>query len=104
LAVALAPGGDVELLEGVGEVRLDVALGDVEPVLSSGTTSTSCLGVNLGPSLGNATLHSGTLAAAKQATLLGLRGIALSLTPLRLDLTDHDELERVAGATVAGEV
>jgi 5'-nucleotidase len=35
-------------------------------------------GINLGPNLGNATWHSGTLAAAKQAVLLGIRGIALS--------------------------
>lgn len=35
-------------------------------------------GINLGPNLGNAIWHSGTLAAAKQAALLGLRGVALS--------------------------
>ena len=35
-------------------------------------------GINLGPNLGNAMWHSGTLAAAKQAALLGLRGIAVS--------------------------
>ncbi len=35
-------------------------------------------GVNLGSNLGNSMWHSGTLAAAKQAVLLGLRGIALS--------------------------
>lgn len=35
-------------------------------------------GINLGPNLGNSIWHSGTLAAAKQAALLGLRGIALS--------------------------
>jgi 5'-nucleotidase len=35
-------------------------------------------GVNLGPNLGNAMWHSGTLAAAKQAALLGVRGIAVS--------------------------
>lgn len=35
-------------------------------------------GINLGPNLGNALWHSGTLAAAKQAALLELRGIALS--------------------------
>jgi 5'-nucleotidase len=35
-------------------------------------------GINLGLNLGNATWHSGTLAAAKQAVLLGIRGIALS--------------------------
>jgi 5'-nucleotidase len=36
-------------------------------------------GINLGSNLGNAMWHSGTLAAAKQAVLLGMRGIALSL-------------------------
>ena len=35
-------------------------------------------GINLGSNLGNALWHSGTLAAAKQAALLGLRGIAFS--------------------------
>ncbi len=38
-------------------------------------------GINLGPNLGNSIWHSGTLAAAKQAALLGMRGIALS-TPV----------------------
>jgi 5'-nucleotidase len=51
-----------------------VALGchlydDIDVVLS---------GVNLGPNIGNGMWHSGTLAGAKQAALLGLRGIALS--------------------------
>lgn len=35
-------------------------------------------GINLGPNLGNGMWHSGTLAAAKQAALLGCRGIAFS--------------------------
>jgi len=35
-------------------------------------------GLNIGYNLGNSIWHSGTVAAAKQATLLGLRGIALS--------------------------
>jgi len=35
-------------------------------------------GINLGSNLGNAIGHSGTLAAAKQAVLLGFRGIAFS--------------------------
>lgn len=35
-------------------------------------------GVNLGLNLGNSVWHSGTVAAAKQAVLLGIRGIALS--------------------------
>ena len=45
------------------------AWGHVDVVLS---------GINLGPNLGNSAWHSGTLAAAKQAALLGCRGIALS--------------------------
>ena len=49
-------------------------------------------GVNLGPNLGNATWHSGTLAAAKQATLLGIRGIALS-APVVDDDPDFSVLE-----------
>jgi 5'-nucleotidase len=35
-------------------------------------------GINMGSNLGNAIWHSGTLAGAKQAALLGTRGIALS--------------------------
>src|SRR5215813_6812660 len=35
-------------------------------------------GINLGLNVGNAMWHSGTLAAAKQAALLGFRGIAFS--------------------------
>src|SRR5256885_13150948 len=36
-------------------------------------------GINLGLNLGNSCWHSGTLAAAKQAALLGSRGIAFSM-------------------------
>lgn len=36
-------------------------------------------GLNLGFNLGNSIWHSGTLAAAKQAVLLGVRGVALSI-------------------------
>ena len=35
-------------------------------------------GLNIGLNLGNSIWHSGTLAAAKQAALLGIRGVALS--------------------------
>ncbi len=35
-------------------------------------------GLNVGLNLGNSIWHSGTLAAAKQASLLGLRGVAMS--------------------------
>lgn len=48
-------------------------------------------GINLGPNLGNALWHSGTLAAAKQAVLLGYRGIALS-TPAGGDGPDFAKL------------
>jgi 5'-nucleotidase len=43
-------------------------------------------GINLGLNLGNSCWHSGTLAAAKQAALLGLRGIAIST-----EFTDKQE-------------
>ena len=48
-------------------------------------------GLNLGLNLGNSIWHSGTLAAAKQAALLGIRGIALS-APAGLD-ADFDHLK-----------
>lgn len=35
-------------------------------------------GINMGPNLGNSMWHSGTLAAAKQAVLFGIKGIAFS--------------------------
>jgi 5'-nucleotidase len=35
-------------------------------------------GINMGSNLGNSMWHSGTLAGAKQAVLLGIRGVALS--------------------------
>jgi 5'-nucleotidase len=64
-----------------------VALGthlyrDTEVVLS---------GINMGPNLGNSMWHSGTLAAAKQAALFGLRGIALS-TPVGNTEPDFEKL------------
>jgi 5'-nucleotidase len=45
---------------------------------SLGTCRSCSFWNNLGPNLGNACWHSGTLAAAKQAALLGVRGIAFS--------------------------
>jgi 5'/3'-nucleotidase len=53
-------------------------------------------GVNLGPNLGNAIWHSGTVAAAKQATLFGLRGIALS-TPVLDEEPDLSHLRPSIG-------
>lgn len=49
-------------------------------------------GVNLGLNLGNSAWHSGTLAAAKQAALLGYRGVALS-TAVTRDEPRFDALE-----------
>ena len=46
-------------------------------------------GINLGTNLGNALWHSGTLAAAKQGALHGIRGIAFS-TPVTDDEPNFD--------------
>lgn len=49
-------------------------------------------GINMGTNLGNSMWHSGTLAAAKQAVLLGMRGIALS-TPAGNSEPDFNAIE-----------
>jgi 5'-nucleotidase len=49
-------------------------------------------GINLGLNLGNSMWHSGTLAGAKQAVLLGMKGIALS-TPAGNTEPDFKKLE-----------
>jgi 5'-nucleotidase len=71
------------------------AWGAVDVVLS---------GINLGLNVGNAMWHSGTLAAAKQAALLGLRGIAFS-APAIDGITDYEPirpwLERVLADLLA---
>ena len=56
-------------------------------------------GINLGTNLGNSIWHSGTLAAAKQATLLGLRGIAFS-TPITTDEPDFEILKPYVARTL----
>ncbi len=81
------PIGDFEAWRVNGTPADCVALGvhlweNVDVVLS---------GINLGSNLGNSAWHSGTLAAAKQAALLGLRGIALS-TPFVQDEPDFPTL------------
>ena len=50
-------------------------------------------GINLGTNLGNAIWHSGTLAGAKQAALLGLRGIALSAPATDREQPDFEMLK-----------
>lgn len=49
-------------------------------------------GINMGPNLGNSMWHSGTLAAAKQSVLLGVKGIALS-TPVGKTEPDFEGLD-----------
>lgn len=80
--------GEIEAFRVNGTPADCVALGvhhwqDVDIVLS---------GINMGVNMGNGIWHSGTVAAAKQATLFGLRGIAFS-TPVRGDEPDFEALE-----------
>jgi 5'-nucleotidase len=66
-------------------VTLGVSLWDqVDLVLS---------GINIGTNLGNAIWHSGTLAGAKQGSLLGVRGIALSAPATDTDEPNFDALK-----------
>jgi 5'-nucleotidase len=61
-------------------------------------------GCNIGLNLGNSIWHSGTLAAAKQAALLGLRGAALSVpSTAEPDLEPFKPWIRRALATVLSE-
>ncbi len=80
---------DVEAFKVNGTPADCVALGlhmfpDTQVVLS---------GINMGPNLGNSMWHSDTLAAAKQATLLGVTGIALS-TPVGNTEPDFEGLSQ----------
>jgi 5'-nucleotidase len=58
----------------------------------SGTVDLVLSGINLGPNVGNGIWHSGTVAAARQAVLLGVRGLAFS-TPVVDDEPEFDTLE-----------
>lgn len=64
------------------------------------TTDVVLSGINMGPNLGNAMWHSGTLAAAKQAVLLGSKGIALS-TPAGKTEPDFELLDPFVEKTLA---
>jgi 5'-nucleotidase len=57
-------------------------------------------GINMGPNLGNSVWHSGTLAAARQAVLLGIKGIALS-TPVGKTEPDFDHLSAYVEETLS---
>lgn len=56
-------------------------------------------GINMGPNLGNSMWHSGTLAAAKQAVLFGVKGIALS-TPVGKTEPDFERLAPYVAETL----
>jgi len=82
------PLGDIEAYRVNGTPADCVALGasrweGTDIVLS---------GINLGSNVGHGIWHSGTLAAAKQAALMGLRGIALSI-PVPKDQPDFARLK-----------
>lgn len=57
-------------------------------------------GINMGPNLGNSMWHSGTLAAAKQAVLFGIKGIAFS-TPVGKTEPDFKTLEPFVEKTLS---
>ena len=57
-------------------------------------------GINLGANLGNSMWHSGTLAAAKQAVLLGIKGIAFS-TPVGKSEPDFNILKPYVERTLS---
>ncbi|AFD06758.1 5'/3'-nucleotidase SurE [Solitalea canadensis] len=63
-------------------------------------TSLVLSGINMGPNLGNSMWHSGTLAAAKQAVLLGIKGIAFS-TPVGNTEPDFELLAPFVKETIA---
>jgi 5'-nucleotidase len=56
-------------------------------------------GINMGPNLGNSMWHSGTLAGAKQAVLLGMKGIALSI-PVGKSEPDFDLIDQYVEKTL----
>jgi len=64
-----------------------------------GTVDLVLSGLNVGLNVGNSMWHSGTLAAAKQASLLGVRGIALSAPDFADEEVDYGALrEHVVAA------
>jgi len=89
------PIGDFEAFRVNGTPADCVALG----VHQWGNVDLVLSGINLGTNLGNACWHSGTLAAAKQAALLGLRGVAFS-TPYREEEPDFGRLGPFVAQTI----
>ncbi|CAA9541013.1 MAG: 5'-nucleotidase SurE [uncultured Segetibacter sp.] len=66
--------------EGIEAFRVNGTPGDCVALGTHINANTDVVlsGINMGPNLGNSMWHSGTLAAAKQAVLLGFKGIAFS--------------------------
>src|SRR5947208_1823957 len=88
LSYKRTPLGDIDAFRVNGTPADCVALGlhnweKVDVILS---------GINLGTNLGNSIWHSGTLAGAKQAALMGLRGIVFS-TPAPEDQLNFEILK-----------
>lgn len=67
-------------IQGLDAFRVDGTPADCVAIgfTVAGKADVVLSGINLGPNLGNSMWHSGTLAGAKQAALMGSRGIALS--------------------------
>ena len=67
-------------IQGLDAYRVDGTPADCVAIgfTVAGKADVVLSGINLGPNLGNSMWHSGTLAGAKQAALMGSRGIALS--------------------------
>jgi 5'-nucleotidase len=80
--------GDIEAFRVNGTPADCVALG----AHISNITDAVLSGINMGLNLGNSMWHSGTLAAAKEAVLLGMKGIAFS-TPVGKTEPDFDALQ-----------
>lgn len=81
-------------LRGVEGFRVDGTPADCVAVGFSvaGKADVVLSGINLGLNLGNSMWHSGTLAGAKQAALMGSRGIALS-APVPTSEPDFESLK-----------
>lgn len=79
--------------EGIEAFRVNGTPGDCVALGTHLHTTTDVVlsGINMGPNLGNSMWHSGTLAGAKQAVLLGIKGIAFS-TPVGKTEPDFDRL------------
>jgi len=93
-SVPLSYKKSIYVFEGVEAFRVNGTPADCVALGTHVYTPTDVVlsGINMGPNLGNSMWHSGTLAAAKQAVLLGIKGIALS-TPVGKEPPDFKILQ-----------